>query len=79
MSILTIDLPKIYKNEQIPEFEKGHHRMEELSKEMAFQLKVRDLAEKGLIKLASGEKVEIRIPPKLPGKPWSEILKEIRE
>jgi hypothetical protein len=37
------------------------------------------LAEKGIIRLATGGDVEIDIPPKFPGKPLSEYLKEIRE
>lgn len=35
-------------------------------------------AKKGFIRLATGGKVEVKIPPKFPGKPLSEYLKEIR-
>lgn len=76
---VTADLSRIYKGKQIHGFEIGRYKAEGLTKEVLYQLKIRELAEKGLIGLASGEKVEVRIPPKLPGKPWSEILKEIRE
>jgi len=42
-------------------------------------LKTKELAEKGLIRLATDSKVEIDFPPKFPGKPLSQYLKEIRE
>lgn len=40
---------------------------------------IKELAEKGLLRLAINSKGEIEIPPKFPGKPLSEYLKEIRE
>jgi hypothetical protein len=43
------------------------------------QLKTKLLADEGYIKLASGDKVEVKIPPKFPGKSLSEYLNEIRE
>jgi hypothetical protein len=42
-------------------------------------LKAKELAEKGLLRLATNSEVEIDIPPRFPGKPLSEYLKEIRE
>lgn len=41
--------------------------------------KIQKLAQKGFIRVATGEKAKVRIPPKLPGRPWREILKDIRE
>ncbi|MEW6607727.1 MAG: hypothetical protein AB1414_09805 [bacterium] len=77
---LTIELQKTYKEEkQISEFKRSFRETEDITKEIFYQSKLQELAEKGLIRLASGREVEVKIPPKIPGKPWSEILKEIRE
>jgi len=53
--------------------------LEEKNKDQIVESKARDLAKMGLIRLATGGKVEINLPPKFPGKPLSEYLKEIRE
>ena len=47
--------------------------------DVLLQSKVQEFAKKGFIRLATGKKVEVKIPPKFPGKPLSEYLKEIRE
>ncbi len=52
---------------------------EEKYKDQTAESKARDLAKMGLLRLATGNKVEIILPPKFPGKPLSEYLKEIRE
>lgn len=57
-------------------------KVEELEKKYRGKIaesKAQNLAKMGLIRLASGNKVEIALPPKFPGKPLSEYLKEIRE
>lgn len=41
--------------------------------------RVEELASLGLIHLVSGEKVDVKMPPKFPGKSLSEYLKEIKE
>jgi len=75
---LTIDLPRIYPNRMLPqvesEFETGFRETDELM----LRLKLQELAEKGFIRLAT-KSIPAKIPPKLPGKPLSEYLKEIRE
>lgn len=40
--ILTIDLPKIYGKKQIPEFEIGYHKAEEIIGKISYQLKVQE-------------------------------------
>jgi len=74
---LSVELSKIYKKEQIPEFEMGYHKIEEITKEISYQSRVRELAEKGFIRSAT-KKVHWDIPPKFPGKPLSEYVKEIK-
>ena len=53
--------------------------IEEKYKDKIAESKARDLAKMGLIRLATGNKVEIVLPPKFPGKPLREYLREIRE
>lgn len=72
---LTIDLAKTYKKKQVSEFESGRDEIEEI----LLQPKVQEFAEKGFIRLAAKKRVVAEIPPKFPGKPLSEYLKEIRE
>jgi hypothetical protein len=52
----------------------------EISKpdESMLRLRLQELVEKGFIRLAM-KSVPAKIPPKLPGKPLSEYLKEVRE
>lgn len=49
------------------------------TEETLYQKRIQELAKKGFVRLATGEKVEVKIPPRFPGKPLSEYLKEIRE
>lgn len=72
---LAIDLHKIYEPEKIPEFNKGCSEIEEI----LLQLRIQESVAKGLITLTSGKRVKIKNPPKFPGKPLSEYLREIRE
>jgi len=55
------------------------HAAEKITQNISCFSKIYELAKKGYIKLATGKKVEIKVPPKIPGKPWSEILEEIRK
>ena len=72
---LVIDLPRIYKEREIPEFEEGYQEIEKI----LVQIKLQELAAKRLIRLASGKRVKVEMPPEFPGKPLSEYLREIRE
>jgi len=49
------------------------------TEETLYQKRVQEFAKRGFVRLATGEKVEAKLPPKFPGKPLSEYLKEIRE
>lgn len=77
--ILTIDLPRTYKKSQISKFEKTRQETEEITKEILVERKIQDFAAKGFIRLATGKRVKVEMPPKFPGKPLSEYLREIRE
>lgn len=76
---LMVNLQRIYKaKEEILEFEIGFRRVEELTAKIRYQSRIRELAERGFIRLAT-KKVHWDIPPKFPGKPLSEYVKEIKE
>lgn len=76
MTQLAIDLHQIYKNKEDEiEFKSSKEKIEMLLLEM----RLKKFEAKGLMKLTTKEKVKLEIPPKLPGRPWSMILKEIRE
>lgn len=68
---LEIELTRIYRKEQIPEFEMGRVEVEEI-------IGLQEAIDRGFIRLAT-KKVPAVIPPKFPGKPLSEYLREIRE
>lgn len=72
---LVIDLKKIYKKEMISEFNKGSSESEEI----LINLRIRESIVKGFIIPVSGKRVNIKTPPKFPGRPLSEYLREIRE
>jgi hypothetical protein len=74
-----IDLVKIYERDKIPEFENAHFKIEKFIKNVFYQMKVQELANKGLIRPAKKGKKQWELPQKFPGKPLSEYLKEIRE
>ncbi len=52
--------------------------LKEKYKDKIAESKARDLAKMGLIRLATGNKVEIVLPPKFPGKPLSEYLSKFQ-
>ncbi|MEO0302122.1 MAG: hypothetical protein ABIM98_09170 [candidate division WOR-3 bacterium] len=52
--------------------------MKEVDKKID-KLKIQKLAKKGLIRIAKRKNIKWCTPPKFPGKPLSEYLKEIRE
>lgn len=71
---LDVDLMKIYKKEQIPEFESGRSKIEEI----LGKIRVQKLAARGFIRPASKKEMKWDMPPKFPGKPLSEYVKEIK-
>lgn len=62
------------RSEDIREFEEGKRKV----KEMFMQIRIQQFAAKGFIRTAT-KRMRANLPPKFPGKPLSEYLKEIRE
>ncbi len=77
--VLYVDISKIYDEKQREEVEEGYHKFEDIYRRILYELKIQELAEKGFIRIAKRKNIKWCIPPKFPGKPLSEYLKEIRE
>jgi len=71
---IPIDLTEIYSKEVLPEFDRGRKEIEGI----LLQIKLHDLEARGLIRLAS-KQVHWEMPPKFPGSPLSEYVKEIKQ
>lgn len=68
---LTLELYKIYKEAQIPEFERSYWETEEI-------IRFQEFVAKGFIYPAT-KRIYWEIPPKLPGRPLSEYVKEVKQ
>jgi hypothetical protein len=74
-SEVELNIEKIYQKEQINDFERAFQETEET----IASIKLQELAARGLIRLASGLKIKISLPPEFSGRPLSEYIKEGRE